>query len=306
MAWQNLNNKSGFCCFQEWQEVRFEIGRNIPGTNNFAEIYSSKHFSQESQDFDNLPLQTFSLAELCNNNRDAPIRFSVWTKQNKMINEVKASINQIEDSNHHFTGQEDAQLALTEYQLFEKPSFCDYLRAGWGISVVGAIDYTASNGNPTQSGTLHNIGFGHNQYQRAILNVGGVIEPYDHDRSFPFFGFGGIPRHMGLNQASHCFAINGNMADPEIQTIQGVLDAYQQSLPNIGLSGPTLFAPLLEQFLQHVNSVKEVKMCYQILLILTDGAIHDMPKTREILVQLSQTPASVIIIGVGDADFSAM
>lgn len=96
------------------------------------------------------------------------------------------------------------------------------------------------------------------------------------------------------------------MADPEIQTIQGVLNVYQQSLPNIGLSGPTLFAPLLEQFLQHVNSVKEVKMCYQILLILTDGAIHDMPKTREILVQLSQTPASVIIVGVGDADFSSM
>ena len=47
-------------------------------------------------------------------------------------------------------------------------------------------------------------------------------------------------------------------------------------------------------------------MCYQILLLLTDGTIHDMPQTKQILVKLSQLPASVIIIGVGNADFDAM
>ena len=44
MVWKNLNNQSGFCCFKEWQNVRFEIGRNIPGTSNFAEIFCSKQF----------------------------------------------------------------------------------------------------------------------------------------------------------------------------------------------------------------------------------------------------------------------
>ena len=84
------------------------------------------------------------------------------------------------------------------------------MRAGWGISVVGAIDYSTSNGD------LHDIGINKNQYQQAILNVGGVVEPYDHDASFPFFGFGGVPKHMGATTVSHCFAINGNMNDPEI------------------------------------------------------------------------------------------
>jgi Copine len=36
-----------------------------------------------------------------------------------------------------------------------------------------------------------------NQYESALTNVGLVVEPYDSDRSFPVFGFGGIPRHMG-------------------------------------------------------------------------------------------------------------
>jgi len=50
-----------------------------------------------------------------------------------------------------------------------------------------------------------------NQYEAALYNVGGIIEPYDSDRSFPVYGFGGIPTHMGINQTNHCFPINGNL-----------------------------------------------------------------------------------------------
>ena len=45
---------------------------------------------------------------------------------------------------------------------------------------------------------------------------------------------------------------------------------------------------------------------YNILLLLTDGVIHDMPKTKEIVVKLSYEACSIIIIGVGDAEFEAM
>ena len=45
---------------------------------------------------------------------------------------------------------------------------------------------------------------------------------------------------------------------------------------------------------------------YQILLLLTDGAIHDMPATIDLICQLAENPCSIIIVGVGDADFSAM
>ena len=86
----------------------------------------------------------------------------------------------------------------------------------------------------------------------------------------------------------------------------GIIDVYSKTLPNIGLGGPTLFAPLLEEFMNHVSATASQKMCYQILLLLTDGTIHDMPKTKQLLVKLSELPASVIIIGVGEADFSAM
>ena len=52
-----------------------------------------------------------------------------------------------------------------------------------------AIDFTDSNGQPSQPNSLHAQG-PQNQYAAAIMQVGSIIEPYDQDRMFPTFGFG--------------------------------------------------------------------------------------------------------------------
>lgn len=45
---------------------------------------------------------------------------------------------------------------------------------------------------------------------------------------------------------------------------------------------------------------------YHIMMIITDGEIHDMKETIDILVELSKFPVSIIIIGVGEDDFENM
>ncbi|KAK7881096.1 hypothetical protein WMY93_032306 [Mugilogobius chulae] len=45
---------------------------------------------------------------------------------------------------------------------------------------------------------------------------------------------------------------------------------------------------------------------YFVLLILTDGEITDLDQTRDAIVRASTLPLSIIIVGVGPADFSAM
>ena len=42
------------------------------------------------------------------------------------------------------------------------------------------------------------------------------------------------------------------------------------------------------------------------MIILTDGDIHDMPETKDLIVELSAYPVSLIIIGVGEDDFQKM
>ena len=45
---------------------------------------------------------------------------------------------------------------------------------------------------------------------------------------------------------------------------------------------------------------------YFVVLIITDGVISDMPETIRAIVYASTLPCSIIIVGVGNADFSAM
>lgn len=55
---------------------------------------------------------------------------------------------------------------------------------------------------------------------------------------------------------------------------------------------------IVKQTLQTAN--------YHVLLILTDGEIHDMPLTKDIIVEASGLPLSIIIIGVGTEKFKMM
>ena len=45
---------------------------------------------------------------------------------------------------------------------------------------------------------------------------------------------------------------------------------------------------------------------YYILLVLTDGVVTDMADAREAIVRASYLPMSIIIVGVGNADFTDM
>ena len=67
------------------------------------------------------------------------------------------------------------------------------------------------------------------------------------------------------------------------------------------LGGPTNFAPAIKQSADQV--LKSKKLTYLILLIITDGIITDMDDTKHEIVKASSLPMSIIIIGVGSADF---
>jgi hypothetical protein len=51
---------------------------------------------------------------------------------------------------------------------------------------------------------------------------------------------------------------------------------------------------------------KKESQKYYILLIITDGAINDMDATIEEIVNGNDLPLSIVIVGVGDADFTNM
>ena len=183
-------------------------------------------------------------------------------------------------------------------------TFIDYLRCGVQISLSIAIDFTGSNGAYTSPSSLHFLNpMNPNQYEKAIWEVGGILEAYDSDKFFPVFGFGGIP--AGKQTVDHCFPLNFDENNPYVYGVQGILDIYHQNLSNVTLSGPTFFHNLIDKTLSVVQNTSSTSV-YYVLLILTDGAIMDMSETIHSIVKASSHPLSIIIIGVGNAEFDSM
>lgn len=137
-----------------------------------------------------------------------------------------------------------------------------------------------------------------------------ILNDYDHDQMYPVYGFGGLIHNTPHAGASHCFALNGDIFRPEVKGVSGILHAYNNSLSRVKLAGPTYFNKILEYVNGYAKySEQELSQCnqkYTILLILTDGIINDMAETIKQVVIGSDLPLSVVIIGVGSADFSAM
>ncbi|KAM9296118.1 copine-1 [Gastrophryne carolinensis] len=186
-------------------------------------------------------------------------------------------------------------------------SFLDYVMGGCQINFTVGIDFTGSNGDPKSPDSLHYISpNGVNEYLSAIWCVGNVVQDYDTDKLFPAFGFGAqVPPNW---KVSHEFALNFNPTNPYCPGVQGIVDAYRQALPQVRLYGPTNFSPIINHVIRFAASAAQQKNAsqYFVLLIITDGEITDLNDTRNAIVQASKLPLSIIIIGVGSADFKAM
>ncbi|KAG2458380.1 CPNE3 protein, partial [Polypterus senegalus] len=182
------------------------------------------------------------------------------------------------------------------------------------------IDFTGSNGDPRSPESLHYINpQGVNEYLMAIWSVGVVIQDYDRrTRSYIKLLF-----YVGKNlqyvlcmythtirklNVSHEFAINFNPSNPYCAGIQGIVDAYRSCLPQVKLYGPTNFSPIINHVARFAAQAAQQKNAsqYFVLLIITDGVITDLDETRAAIVNASRLPMSIIIVGVGGADFSAM
>ncbi|XP_042066007.1 protein BONZAI 1-like isoform X1 [Salvia splendens] len=199
-----------------------------------------------------------------------------------------------------------SQLIVDKYSETIQHTFLDYLAGGYELNFMVAVDFTASNGNPRLPDSLHYIDPSGrpSAYQRAILEVGGVLQFYDYDKKFPAWGFGARPID---GPVSHCFNLNGSSTYCEVEGIHGIMMAYSGALSNVSLAGPTLFGHVVTQAAQIASgSVARNERKYFVLLIITDGVITDLQETKDAFVMASDLPLSILIVGVGGADFKEM
>lgn len=313
------NNASGFdVCytfkvqleqheFSKYQNIYYSIS-NFNNMRNWALAYRSEELHEHEYKFENINLG----ANACNNGiPDNKIRFEFSDYEEGEIGYIDCSISEIKSSRKFQlinTIGNHMNFHVTIFALIEENlKFIDLLKMGMQINFSIGVDFTQSNKDPFLPDSLHStVTPEPNCYERVICSCGKVLAYYDYDQQFPFFGFGA--KINSFEPVNHCFAVNQRENDPEINGIDEVIKAYKTSFSYIQLYGPTYFSPLINR----INTMVKEKLLqgankdYMILMIITDGIINDMTQTIDSIVESAKLPISIVIVGVGNADFTNM
>ena len=78
---------------------------------------------------------------------------------------------------------------------------------------------------------------------------------------------------------------------------------YNEIAPYVQLSGPTSFAPAIRE---SIKIVKKSGGGFHILVIIADGQIMDNGETRQAIVEATEWPLAIIVVGVGDGPWDEM
>jgi hypothetical protein len=314
LAAQKLPNEKMF-----GKSEAFYILERVSESGSWVPVHKSEKCTKPE-----LGWATFKISVqlLCNGDHQRPLRVVMWDHKSSgnhtYMCELETNLATILEQQgttmplrNVKKGKIKGTLLVKKAEFFQEPTLLDYLAGGMQVNMIVAIDFTGSNGNPRTPGTLHYCdpsGRILNEYQQAILSIGNVLQEYDSDRRFPVFGFGG--KLIPGGPAQHCFPICPQEAlarGGEVEGVAGIMAAYQAAIQTVGLSGPTLFSEIIRTAAQRAgHHISQAEQHYTILLILTDGVINDMQSTVDAIVEASSLPLSIIIVGVGSADFSLM
>uniref|UniRef100_A0A0K0EP72 VWFA domain-containing protein n=1 Tax=Strongyloides stercoralis TaxID=6248 RepID=A0A0K0EP72_STRER len=166
-------------------------------------------------------------------------------------------------------------------------------------NLIFGIDYTASNKyqgeNSFDGKNLHTIDNKiENPYQQVIKIMGKTLAPFATQKGIPVYGFG--------DATTGDWSVFKIKKEGECKNLDDVLEAYNYITPDVNLSGPTNFAPLIHQAMEICSYYKE----YFILVIIADGQVTNEKATRRAIVQACNFPLSIIVVGVGDGPWEMM
>ena len=118
----------------------------------------------------------------------------------------------------------------------ERTTFLDYVYGGCEIDFSVAIDFSVGNGEPNQPETLHTTMEDQqgNKYVQAIKSAVTIMQYYNTTKRIASYGFGArvLPKH----EPSQCFSLTGDIFSPEVNGINGLIEAYRVAIDQVTFS----------------------------------------------------------------------
>ncbi|VDK51002.1 unnamed protein product [Anisakis simplex] len=208
------------------------------------------------------------------------------TTVNRLVNKVDVTLPLIHEKKAKKSKKyvDSGQLHFHKVYCWMDYSFLDFISAGTELEFTVAIDFTKSNLPTEDTSSLHHVDDDFaNQYEIAIRSIAEICQYYNTSQVFHGYGFGA--RLPGDNLVHYNFPLNTITNNPDCVGIDGLHEAYMAALNTVQLAGPTDFSPTIRFAARQAAALPDDGSKYSVLLIITDGVISDMSKTKEEIVK---------------------
>ena len=283
-----------------------DVGYEKVDNTDWQLVYRSKPQKGENV---NYSISKLKSSKICDNDFNLPLEiilmkykgngshYKMASKKFTLSQLLGGEINYTLENSPKISKSSKISLVFKNFKKRDIFEFTDYLKGGLNLTQFVGIDFTASNGHPNNPKSLHFMKPGSlNQYQRAILSLGEILEKYNNNGIIPCYGFGA--KIDGNYATNFDFPLNLNYEAPFCKNYGEMFQSYQNIFSRIALSGPTNFAPLIRAIIDYTVRNKAInELNYTVYVILTDGAITDINETIREVVNASKLPMSIIIVG---------
>ncbi|XP_077492156.1 copine-9-like [Amblyomma americanum] len=162
----------------------------------------------------------------------------------------------------------------------------DYLHGDFSLHFAFVIDLSSSNGDLRPGSEVRRY------YECSIAAFDEVVQQFDEDQLLPALGFGARAA-KGLMSQPLVF-LSGS-SDQKVKGVQGVLEAYAESLERLVPSEPSELAPAITHLAQLAQPSN-----YHVVLVFTDGRLDYGLSTLDCLSKAAACPLSVVLLVIGE------
>ena len=175
----------------------------------------------------------------------------------------------------------------------KKESFIDYLCNGLQLSLIFVVDFYDSVALLNPDSLHYRDSLGMSKCERAILEVGTILNAYDNLKDFKVYGIGSVIKNS--HKCSPQYFSMKNENNSHISSISNILELYRSTEIN------EIEKPVLRKLIDKIFFHK-VKKSYYVMVVFTTSFFYY--NFEHHLINTSTTPISIIFICIGDSDFN--
>jgi len=267
-----------------------------------------------------LPLQL-----ICNEDQTNPLKITIWdyekhSSSHVILGFVESTMAEIfekskdggipvfivmKEKKKLFRGSKLKQVGLLKVlnaSIITVPSMLQYLSGGTSLNLMIGIDCSVANG---EWGTESNLHFSANHwlndYQAGIQKLGTITENFSRGRHSSIWGLGAEIN----DEYRDCYVIEERLCEGKL-----LLKAYEDNVADnidFSLGEQASLNPLIEAATFRTIRLSKKRPCYTVLAVFTAGDFVDLQETVDLICTAAEdAPLSILIIGVGNNDFSSV